>query len=287
MKSRIILSLVLALALMWVSRELSVRKRVFLVIQRGDVRIQHLTVTDKIGPGDVKIEAKITAPYTPESYSKKIFYKIDNGAYQSIDFMPETVAQNPNPDFYAFIPAQEKGKRIYYYIIVEDGLANKLTLPDKIESVEPPFMIKFKGEVPLVIVLGHVLGMLAVLFFVFLALFFAIDIFTGKDALKWLAFSISGAFISVCFGGVVFGGLMTNYVLGGFWEAVPFGWDITDNKTFIFLLYWLFMLILAKGTVFKRDESFNLLKPKSLAGFAIVGVLLTVLLYLVPHSVRL
>jgi hypothetical protein len=284
MKLKIVLSLVLALALMLISRELSLRKRVFLVIQKGDVRIEHLTVTDKIGPGEVKIEAKITAP--SENYSKKLFYKIDDGAYQTVDFMLETI-QNPKPNFFTSIPAQEKGKRAYYYIMLEDSLGNKLTLPDKIESVELPFMIKFKGEVPLIVILGHVLGMLTVLFFVFLALFFAIDIFIGKNALKWLAFSISGAFVSVCLGGIVLGGLMTNYTFGGFWEGVPFGWDITDNKTLIILLYWLFMLILAKGTIFKKDEGFNLLKPKSLATFTVIGALLTVLLYLVPHSIRL
>ena len=45
MKFKIILSLILALAVMTCSRELSLRKRLFLVIQKCDIRIEHLTVT--------------------------------------------------------------------------------------------------------------------------------------------------------------------------------------------------------------------------------------------------
>jgi hypothetical protein len=68
---------------------------------------------------------------------------------------------------------------------------------------------------------------------------------------------------------------------------VPIGWDITDNKTLVILLYWLIMLFLMKGTIFEKDERLNLLKPKSLATFTLLGVILTILLYLVPHSIRL
>ena len=284
MKLRITLSFILALVVMFYSRELSLRKSVFLVVQKEDIRIEHLTVTDKIGPGDVRIEAKITTPQPYQDYAKKLFYKIGDEDYQPVDFVSEGDLAY---QFVAHIPAQEKGKRGYYYIIVEDEEGNKVTLPDRIESIDPPFMLKFKGEVPVMVVISHVLGMLAGLFFAFLAFFSALDILFGKDVLGRLGFSVSFSAISVFIGGMLVGGLMTNYTFGGYWEGIPIGWDITDNKTLIILLYWLIMSILMKGTIFKKDEEFNLLRPKSLAIFTLTGVLLTILLYIVPHSIRL
>jgi len=287
MKFKIILSILLSLALMFCSRQISLRNAAFLVIQKGDVRIEHLTVTDKIGPGDVKIEVKIITPQPYEDYTKKLFYKIDDGAYKSVDFTIEAGEDSLKPNFIAHIPSQEKGKRVYYYIMVEDKKGNKLTLPDKIETIDPPFMLKFKGKVPVVLIIAHVLGMAAALFFTFLTFFFAIDTLLGKDILKKLGFSISFTAISIFIGGMLVGAWVTHYTFGGYWEGIPIGWDITDNKTLIILLYWLVMLFLMKGTIFKKDEKLNLLKPKSLAAFTLIGVFLTILLYLVPHSIRL
>ncbi|MCJ7508420.1 MAG: hypothetical protein MUO85_06775 [candidate division Zixibacteria bacterium] len=310
MKLRIILSLILALVVMFYSHQLSLRRSSLLVIQSGDVRIEHLTVVNKIGPGDVKIEAKITTPQPYEDYAIKLFYKIDDGVYKSVDFVPlegdstskfivhisekgeltsgQLVQKTESTlRFVANIPTQEKGKRAYYYIMVEDEQGNKVTLPDKIETIDPPFMLKFKGEVPLVVIIAHVFGMTAGLFFTFLAFFFAIDTLLGKDVLKRLGFSIFFSAISVFVGGMLVGGMVTHYTFGGYWEGVPIGWDITDNKTLIIFLYWLIMLFLMKGTIFKKDEKLNLLKPKSLATFTLIGVILTILLYLVPHSIRL
>lgn len=287
MKFKIALSVILALVVMVSSREISLRKRVFLVVQKGDVRIEHRTVTDKIGYANVKIEAKITTPPPPEDYAKKLFYKINGAVYGSADFLPETGAAGSRPNFVAYIPAQPKGKVAHYYIVVEDKTGNKTTLPDRIQTIDPPFMLKFKGEVPAGVILPHVIGMTAVLFFAFLASLFAIDIFLDRDALTRLASSISFLAASVLIGGILFGAWVTHYAFGGYWEGIPMGWDITDNKTAIIFLYWLIILFLMKGTLFQKDERSNLMKPSSLAAFTIIGTLLTVLLYLVPHSVRL
>jgi hypothetical protein len=285
MKLRIILSLILALIVMFYGRQLSLRRSSFLVIQKGDVRIEHLTVVDKIGPGDVKIEAKITTPLPYEDYVKKLFYKIDDGAYKSVDFVP--LESDSNSKFVAHIPTQEKGKRAYYYLMVEDKQGNKVTLPDKIESIDPPFMLKFKGKTPAILIIAHVVGMSAGLFFTFLSFFFAIDILLNKDILGQLSWAMLFNATSVFIGGIVLGAWVTHYTFGGYWEGVPIGWDITDNKTLIIFLYWIIMLFLMKGTTFKKDEKLNLLKPKPLATFTLIGVLLTILLYLVPHSINL
>ncbi|HEX9916755.1 MAG TPA: hypothetical protein VGB16_03375, partial [candidate division Zixibacteria bacterium] len=134
MKLRIILSLILALVVMFYGRQLSLRRSSLLVIQSGDVRIEHLTVVNKIGPGDVKIEAKITTPQPYADYTKKLFYKIDDGAYKPVDFVP--LESDSTSKFFAKIPAQEKGKRAYYYMMVEDKQGNKVALPDKIETID-------------------------------------------------------------------------------------------------------------------------------------------------------
>ncbi|HEX9916860.1 MAG TPA: hypothetical protein VGB16_03905, partial [candidate division Zixibacteria bacterium] len=109
----------------------------------------------------------------------------------------------------------------------------------------------------------------------------------NKDALNRLAWATLFNAALTFIGGIIIGAWVTHYTFGGYWEGVPIGWDITDNKTLIILLYWLIMLFLMKGTIFKKDGKLDLLKPKPLAIFTLIGVILTIFLYLVPHSIRL
>jgi hypothetical protein len=71
---------------------------------------------------------------------------------------------------------------------------------------------------------------------------------------------------------MIFGPIMQKYAFGAFWTGVPFGIDLTDNKTLIAVIGWLIALIALRKTI----------HPKRWIIFASV---LMFVVYLIPHSV--
>ncbi len=73
-------------------------------------------------------------------------------------------------------------------------------------------------------------------------------------------------------GGMILGPLTQYYAFGQFWTGIPFGIDLTDNKTLIALIGWLLAAIMLRKSK----------KP----GWWIVGAsVLLLIVYLIPHSV--
>jgi len=73
-------------------------------------------------------------------------------------------------------------------------------------------------------------------------------------------------------GGLIFGPLVQYYAFGALWTGVPFGWDLTDNKTLIAVIVW-------AVAWFKMKNSEN---PYQIALIAAVVMLIV---FLIPHSV--
>jgi len=284
MKSRIIIAFILTLVLLSISRKISERKSEFKTVDFLGKRIEHTTVTEKIGGGDIDLTAKIVTSESTPNYQIDLLYKISEGGYSSLPM----ISKPENPQTYsAKIPSQPKGKRGYYYIKVRDNSGNEITLPEEVETENPPFMIKFKGKVsPLILVL-HVFSMFAAMFFSWMAFFYAWEVMKGRKFLNQLGLSSLMALIFVFLGGFPLGFSVAYQTFGQAWGGIPYGWDITDNKTLIILIFWLVLVWLLKGTIFKKDENKNLTNPKKIAIWAIIFFILTVLVYLIPHSIRI
>jgi hypothetical protein len=71
---------------------------------------------------------------------------------------------------------------------------------------------------------------------------------------------------------MIFGPVTQLYAFGALWTGIPYGYDLTDNKTLIALIGW----ILAAVMVWKNSNS------KRWMVFASV---LMLLVYMIPHSV--
>jgi hypothetical protein len=73
-------------------------------------------------------------------------------------------------------------------------------------------------------------------------------------------------------GGFILGPLVQYFAFDALWTGVPFGYDLTDNKTLIAMVGWLVALFM-----YKRSD-----KPVKWALFAAI---LLLLVYTIPHSV--
>ena len=112
-------------------------------------------------------------------------------------------------------------------------------------------------------------------------------------------------------GGFPLGFILAYQVNGTPWTGIPFGWDITDNKTLVIFLYWLISLFLIRGTIMtwfskgrgkfcplrwlvaiihpsslsEQKTRHDTISLKKFAKLSIIGAIITVALYLVPHSI--
>ena len=44
-------------------------------------------------------------------------------------------------------------------------------------------------------------------------------------------------------GGMILGPVVQYYAFGDLWTGIPFGWDLTDNKTLIALIFWILAVV--------------------------------------------
>jgi hypothetical protein len=157
------------------------------------------------------------------------------------------------------LPTQPAAGKLDYTITLT-GTSGSVTIPQA-EAV----VIRFKGAVPLWVLLPHVLIM-------FLAMLFStragIEALLPKGKPRKLVIWTTGLVIA---GGMILGPLVQKFAFGEYWTGFPFGTDLTDNKTLIALIAWVIALIAGR-------------KGKSARGWIIAASIIMLAVYLVPHS---
>jgi len=160
----------------------------------------------------------------------------------------------------AILPHQPPAGKIMYSIKLSKN-SNTVIVNDG-----HPVVIRFKGDVPIFIIIPHVI-------FIFLAMLFStrtgLEFFKKEPDYKKLVYWTFGLLI---LGGMIFGPIMQKYAFGAFWTGIPFGIDLTDNKTLIAVIGWVIALIAMKKST----------NPKRWIIFASI---LMFVVYLIPHSV--
>jgi hypothetical protein len=71
-------------------------------------------------------------------------------------------------------------------------------------------------------------------------------------------------------GGMILGPVVQLYAFGDLWTGVPFGWDLTDNKTLIAFLFWVPAVVM------------NLKKQRPV--YTLIASIVLLLVYSIPHS---
>lgn len=189
-----------------------------------------------------------------KNVSGTLFWK----RYKTNDEWTKVEMIRRNDSLIAEMPAQPSAGKLRYKIsLITNG--QEINLP------EHPVVIRFKGEVPLWILIPHVL-------FMFTAMLFStrtgIEIFSSAPQLKIFA---TWTFVLLLLGGFVCGPIVQKFAFGEYWTGVPFGFDLTDNKTLIALIGWGFAAV---ALIKKKNEKFWV-------AFAAVVMLI---IFLIPHS---
>lgn len=189
-----------------------------------------------------------------KNISGNVFWK----RYKTNDEWTKVEMIRRNDSLVAELPVQPSAGKLMYKISLNTN-GQEINLP------EQPVVIRFKGEVPLWILIPHVLFMFTAML---LSTRTGVEIFSSAPQLK---IYMTWTFVFLLLGGFVCGPIVQKYAFGEFWTGIPFGFDLTDNKTLIALIGWIFAAVML---IKKKNEKFWV-------AFAAVVMLI---IFLIPHS---
>ncbi len=158
------------------------------------------------------------------------------------------------------LPRQPTAGKIAYKIILTGGGESKSL------SGDTPAVLRFKDPVPAWIIIPHILVMFAGMLLSTAAGLAALD--KKRNPRRLAIWTVALLFL----GGFVLGPLVQKFAFGVAWAGFPAGTDLTDNKTLIAFLFWVAALIAGR-------------KGKPARPFVIAASLVTLLAFLIPHSV--
>jgi len=158
------------------------------------------------------------------------------------------------------IPKQPMAGKVIYQVALIDESGAKYNLTDK------PIIIRFKGPVPLYILIFHITFMFGGMLLATRTGFEAI--FRRNNIYRLTV--LTSVFIFL--GGIIFGPIVQKFAFDAFWTGWPLGHDLTDNKTAVALIFWLIAL-------------WRLRKNKDERKSVIVASAVTFIIFLIPHSV--
>ena len=178
--------------------------------------------------------------------------------YPSKDEMTKVEFKREGDKLTAFLPNQPPAGKLEYKVELE-----KNGSPVKIDIVAP-VVIRFKGEVPTIVLIIHILLMFMGMLFSNVTGIYALFRIRSYKFLTIITFAI------LAIGGLILGPIVQKYAFNEWWAGIPFGWDLTDNKTLIAILVWLMAL--------------EMLRRKSSAFWVVVASLVTIVIFAIPHS---
>ncbi len=220
------------------------------------IEIDHQVIKYKlIRTYDGSDDAKISIPVPDTSVTGECrFMRV-----RSNDNWMEVPMKRAGNELITTIPHQPiAGKVIYQVTLIKGG--HKYLLNDK------PAVIRYKGSIPLWILILHIL-------LIFSAMLFSTR--TGLEVLFKGKYTWSYSWvtlITLVLGGLLLGPIVQKYSFNVFWSGWPFGQDVTDNKSLVAFVFWVNAIIAQYRNRGKKTWS-------------LIAAIVLLVVFLIPHSV--
>ena len=132
-----------------------------------------------------------------------------------------------------FLP--ERAGKYEFFVFVDDGIDEAVSI-----TGDKPIYARYKAEVPILVLLIHILT-------IFISMTVAIrTVFETMIGGKFKPY-IWATIISLTLGAFILGPLVQWYAFGVWWSGIPFGYDWTDNKVVVEMVFWLFAAYKNRG----------------------------------------
>ena len=154
----------------------------------------------------------------------------------------------------------ERAGKYEFFVFVDDGEGEPVSL-----TSDKAIYARYKDSVPMLVLLVHI-----TLIFVSMSLAIRtiLETLIGGNFKPYIWATI----ISLILGAFILGPLVQWYAFGVWWSGFPFGYDWTDNKVVVEMVFWLIAAFQNRGSRVNRGSVY-------LAG------LVTLLVYFIPHSI--
>jgi hypothetical protein len=231
-------------------------------------RVQKLKLVRSLSL-DERPEVKLNI--TDTTIRAKLFFKRfrSDEEYQSVDFqyrvypvhsfvMNKIFRMTEEKGYFAEVPKQPEAGKIQYYFEITDSGGSRTFFKNT------PVVIRFKGGVPGYVLIPHILFMFIAMLFSTLAGLMSVIRYPlyKKYTLRTL--------ILLIIGGMILGPLVQYYAFGDLWTGIPLGWDLTDNKTLIALIFWILAVVMNR----KQERPL----------YTALAAVVLLMVYSIPHS---
>lgn len=209
-------------------------------------------------------DARIALPDPGDGTRGEVHYK----RFGTEDALTQVEMRPEEGELVARLPSQPPAGKLCYFVRLR-GPWGELRLP---AGDGDDIVIRFKGAVPLFVLLPHVVLMfLSILVGLRAGLAALFDPAQARP-LAWLALA------GMTVGGMVLGPIVQKHAFGAYWTGWPYGYDLTDNKTLLLWISW----VGACSTLFRKRAA-----PGRWGRGAVVTAAVVMLsVYLIPHSLR-
>jgi hypothetical protein len=217
----------------------------------GSTEIKYELLTTNETGKDCPVQIEVQNP----EISGTVLYK----RHKTSDPWSDIPMKREGNSLIGHLPSQPPAGKLQYKVVLShQGKETSLT-------GEMPVIVRFKGAVPIWILIPHVIVM-------FMAMLFSaragLEALRPKSNPRKLALWTTGLLFV---GGFILGPLVQKFAFGALWTGFPFGYDLTDNKTLIAFVGWIIALIAGR-------------KGKPARSWVLAAAILLLIVFLIPHS---
>ncbi len=230
--------------------------------RRGTTAIAGQDVRWRLLRSSVSGEPFMVALPTPEGVTGAVHYR----RYPTGEPFREVAMTREGGTLVGLLPTQPPAGKLEYYVALATP-AGPVRVPEG-----EPIVMRFKGDVPALVLIPHVVTMFVSMMIGIRAALAAALGRPESGRYAWVAA------VGIAIGGLVLGPIVQKYAFGAYWTGWPFGGDLTDNKTLAMWLAWV-MAVVVGGR--RKDPADRLAR-----GTTIAAALVMIAVYLVPHSLR-
>ncbi len=247
---------------------------------RGSVQL--LAAREHVGPGDAVIRCVVDAGRDWPEGLLVLRYEASGGWHAARMRPAGAGAGASGAAWEAAIPNAGRGSSVEYYVEIDTGGGTSQRIPAGAPRENLELTFKGKPNIPLLI--AHVLAMLGGLACLLIGSICAIRFLrTGRALGAMRRLALLGA--ALLFIGSLLLGIVIEYqVFGTYWEGWPFGRDVTDTKTGLFLVLWVVLLLMRGRTIWNDRTAAGGLTDRTWARWLVALTALTLALYLIPHD---
>ncbi|MFZ5928304.1 MAG: hypothetical protein ACOYX1_12745 [Acidobacteriota bacterium] len=201
--------------------------------------------------GDAEVRVPAASPQTRGTLAWKRHNSRDGWTYLEMAREGDQLA--------ARLPQQPPAGKLAYRVILQDG-SERVTLGGQ------PVIIRFRGEVPLPVLVLHIIAMFGAMLAGTRA---GLEFFRRAPDYGRLPLWTLGL---LTLGGLVLGPIVQKYAFGAYWTGWPFGTDLTDNKTAVAWLAWILAWIRLRRA------------PEKAGAWVLGAAIVMMAVFAIPHS---